>query len=258
MNNRPPLSPTSSDVINSYKKRRKRNNPKIIYISAGVLLLFGLGTLIYWMTLPGKPINLLLATETPTPTVTATPTSTNTQTATPTLTETPTITTTPTFASPFNYTVQDGDYLASIVEKYNLGDDGIALIILLNPYKGTDPNTGLPLGVDKTGNIVPGQVILLPNPGMQLPTPTPIPSDLPRGTKLEYVVQSGDTVAGIAEKFNSTAEEIIKLNNLADASKIFVGQTLSIPVNLVTPTATRPPTSTPAPSDATATWTPVN
>lgn len=258
MNNRPPLSPKSSDVINAFKKRRKRNNPNTVYIFAGIFLLLGLSVIIYWMTLPGKPINRMLATETPTPTVTATPTSTSTQTPSPTLTETPTITTTPTFASPFNYTVQAEDYLAKIVEKYGLGDNGIALILLLNPYKGTDQNTGFPIGIDATGNIVPGQVILLPNPGMQLPTPTPIPPDLPRGTKIDYVVQSGDTIAGIAEKFNSTAEEIIKLNKLADASKIFVGQTLVIPVNLVTPTATRPPTSTSSPSDATATWTPVN
>ena len=62
---------------------------------------------------------------------------------------------------------------------------------------------------------------------------------------VSYVVQTGDTLSGIASKFNSTTDDIMKTNNLADANAIQVGQTLKIPVNLVTPTATCPPTSTP-------------
>lgn len=246
MNNRPSLSPTSSDVINSFKKRRKRNNPNLIYIIAGVLLLGGIILLIAWLSQPGRPIARMLATETLTPTQTHTPTATSTPSATPTLTETPSITPTATFSQPFNYTVQDGDYLASIVEKFGLGDNGIALILLLNPYGGIDETTGLPIGIDATGNIVPGQLITLPNPGMQLPTATPIPPDLPRGTKIDYVVQSGDSLGAIAAKFNSTEEEIKKANpDIDEAGNIFIGQLLVIPVNIVTPTATRPPTSTP-------------
>lgn len=246
MNNRPSLSPTSSDVINSYKKRRKRNNPNVVYIIAGVLLLGGVILLIVWLSQPGKPIAQLFATETPTPTQTYTPTNTNTPTTTSTLTVTPSITPTATFSQPFNYTVQDGDYLALIVEKYALGDNGIALILLLNPYGGTDDVSGLPIGIDAIGNIVPGQVILLPFPGMPLPTATPIPADLPRGTKIDYVVQAGDSLGAIVAKFNSTEEEIRKANpTINEAGNIFIGQLLSIPVNIVTPTATRPPTSTP-------------
>lgn len=259
MNNRPPLSPTSSDVINSFKKRRQRNNPNLIYIIAGILLLGGVILLIVWLSQPGRPIGQLLATETPTPTVTSTATSTSTPTPTATQTETPSITPTPTFSAPFNYTVQDGDYLALIVEKFGLGDDGIALILMLNPYSGTDETTGFPRGIDATGNIVPGQVITLPYPGMPLPTATAIPADLPRGTKIDYTVQAGDSLGGIAAKFNSTEEEIRKANPTIDeAGNIFIGQLLVIPVNMVTPTATRPPTSTSAPNAATATWTPIN
>ncbi|MFN8411587.1 MAG: LysM peptidoglycan-binding domain-containing protein [Anaerolineales bacterium] len=244
MTNLPPS--TSSDVINSYRKRRQRNNPNLVYILAGVFLLGGLILLIVWLSQPNQPIGRLFATETPTPTVTYTPTSTSTPTATSTLTETPTITPTPTYASPFNYTVQSGDYLALLVDKFGLGDDGIAKLISLNPYGGIDPNTQLPLGIDPTTlNIVPGMLILIPNPDYQLPTATAIPADLPRGTKVDYTVQSGDSLAAIAAKFNSTEEEIAKVNNITDPSKIFVGQALVIPVNLVTSTPTRPPTSTP-------------
>lgn len=254
MNNRPPISPSSSDVLSSYRKRRARRNPNLIYILAGVFVLGGLGLLVYWGSGPGKPLNTLFATDTPTPTVTFTPTNTSAPTETPTITSTATVTATPTFSTPFNYTVQEGDYLALIVEKYALGEDGIALILLLNPY-----NSDTGIGIDPSTQIVsPGQVILLPNPGMELPTATPIPPDLPRGTKVEYTVQTGDTLAGIASSFNSTEEEIIKENGIADPNALFVGQLLVIPVNLVTATPTRPPTSTPAATDPTATWTPVN
>jgi LysM repeat protein len=93
---------------------------------------------------------------------------------------------------------------------------------------------------------------------MELPTATPIPPDLPRGTRIDYVVESGDSLALIASKFNSTEEAILAIeeNALEDPNAIFVGQLLVIPVNLVTPTATRPPTSTPATAAATATRTP--
>jgi LysM repeat protein len=191
---------------------------------------------------PGKPVSNWLATDTPTPTVTYTPTNTSTPTMTATETLTPTITFTPTPSAPFQYTVQEGDYLTTIVEKFNLGPDGIALILLLNPYDeaagtGIDPSTAI---------VYPGQVIWIPYPGMPLPTATPIPADLPRGTKLTYIVEAGDTLGGIAAKFNSTIDAIIKENKIDNPNALFVGQTLIIPANIVTPTATRPPTSTPA------------
>lgn len=254
---RTPSNPPSG-TIGSYR-RRNRGRQNTITIIAGVLLLGGLALLIYWMTLPGKPINLLLATETPTPTLTYTPTNTNTPTPTFTETPSPTITATPTFSAPFTYTVQDGDSLAVIAEKFALGEDAIPLILLLNPFNA---ETGV--GIDPTTQIViPGQVILLPNPDMQLPTATPIPPNLPRGTKLDYVVASGDSLGAIASKFNSTIEDIMEENSLTDPNALFVGQVLVVPVNMVTPTATLPPTSTPiTPGPGTvlptATFTPIN
>lgn len=259
MNNRPPLSSSSSGMLNSYRKRKNRFAPNLITILAGIFILGGIGLLIFWLAGPSKPLNALFATETPTPTLTFTPTNTSTPTETPTVTPTSTITPTATFSTPFNYTVQEGDYLALIVEKFNLGDDGIALIYLLNPY-----NADAGLGINPTTGIVsPGQVILLPNPSMQLPTATLIPPDLPRGTKLEYIIQTGDTLAGIASLFNSTAEEIIKENNITNPNAIQVGQVLVIPANLVTATPTRLPTSTPiTPGPGTVlptvTFTPIN
>jgi LysM repeat protein len=247
MNNRPPISSSPSSSINAFRKRKKRGGPKnIILLIAGLLVLGGVILLIAWLAGPSKPISTFFATETSTPTMTFTPTNTSTPTATSTATLTPTITPTATFSIPFNYTVQDGDNLFLISEKYNLGDDGIQLILFLNPYGGINESTGYPIGIDpQTQNILPGQVILLPNPGMPLPTSTPIPPDLPKGTKVEYVVQAGDSLGGIAALYNSTIDDIIAANNITDPNAIKVGDLLIIPANMVTPTATRPPTSTP-------------
>ncbi|MFL7868513.1 MAG: LysM peptidoglycan-binding domain-containing protein [Anaerolineales bacterium] len=239
---------STSSVIDKYRRRRQQNQVFIVWGGAVLLILIGIILLIVWLTGPSKPLATLFATETPTPTLTYTPTLTTTPTETPTVTATFTETPTPTRSAPYTYTVQEGDFLATIVENQNLGDDGVALILLLNPY---NPEDGT--GIDPTTQIIyPGQEILLPYPGMPLPTATPIPADLQRGTKLSYTVQAGDTLAGIAALFNSTVDDIITENELDDPNAIFVGQQLTIPTNLVTATATFPPTSTAAAS-ATAT-----
>lgn len=242
----------TGDVIASYRKRRQQSSIVFVYGVAGLLILAGLALVVIWLTGPSKPLSRFFATETPTPTLTFTPTTTSTATVTSTVTATASLTATSTPAAPFLYTVQEGDSLTAIVAKFNLGDTGIALILLLNPPNGTAGT-----GIDPaTQNIYPGQQIFIPNPDLKLPTPTPIPSNLARGTLIDYQVQPGDSLAGIAAKFNSTVDDIVKTNSLADANAIFAGQQLKVPANLVTPTATRPPTSTPRTPVAPGTPTP--
>ncbi|MFZ5821688.1 MAG: LysM peptidoglycan-binding domain-containing protein [Chloroflexota bacterium] len=231
----------TSKVISNYRKRRQQNQAFIIWGGAAMLALVGVILLVIWLTGPSKPLNSLFATETPTPTLTFTPTVTYTPTETPTITPTFTETPTGTPSAPFSYTIQEGDNLVVIAEKFGLADDGITLILSLNPAIA-----------QASGIIYPGQEILIPNPGMRAPTNTPLPADIPRGTKLKYQILPGDTLAGIAAKFNSTVEEIIKENKIEDANLLQAYQELTIPVNIVTPTATRPPTSTSAPGTETA------
>ena len=44
-----------------------------------------------------------------------------------------------------------------------------------------------------------------------------------------YVVQSGDTLSGIATKYGTTYQNLANMNGLSDPNTIFVGQTLKVP-----------------------------
>jgi uncharacterized protein YkwD len=201
------------------------------------LVVLGFILLVYWLTRPGQPLGQYFATDTPTTTVTYTPTNTSTPTLTPTITETPTVTVTFTPSGPTQYTIQEGDSLEAIAARFNLGPDGILLIL--------DANSDIMSA--NNGVIFVGQEITIPAPGTTRATSTPIPASVPRGTRVEYQVLPGDTLAGIAVRFNSIQEDILTANpDLGeDANALQVGQILRIPVNLITPTATLPATSTP-------------
>jgi uncharacterized protein YkwD len=230
MLNRTP--PKSSDVINSYRKRRLQRGPLLMY-GATALVVLGLILLIVWLTRPNQPLGGLFATDTPTPTLTFTPTNTQLPSETPTITPTETATITSTPSEPFPYIIQEGDSLDAIAQRFNLGENGILLILDENP------------AIANNGLIFVGQEIQIPPPGSILPTRTPVPSNLPRGTLIEYTVLPGDTLAGIAVRFNSLEANIIEENEITNANALQAGDVLQIPVNLVTPTATLPSTSTP-------------
>jgi len=234
MLNRTPSNTTNT--INSYRKRRQQKGPFLMY-GAIALVVIGFILLVVWLMRPGQPLGQFFATDTPTATLTFTPTNTSTPTLTPTITETPTQTVTSTPSGPFDYTIQEGDSLEVLAQRFNLGPDGVLLIYYQN-LADMEANNGV---------IFVGQTIKIPPPGSVLPTTTPIPASLPRGTKIDYSVLPGDTLAGIAAKFNSKQEDIVTANpDLGtDINALQVGQILKIPVNLVTATPTLPSTSTP-------------
>ena len=234
LNRTPPSNKNTSEVLSAYRKRRQQRKPILIY-GATALVVIGLIALAYWLLgSDEKPLSTLFATDTPTPTLTFTPTNTTTPSITPTITLTPTTTITPTSTGPVAYTIIDGDTLQSIVEKFNLGDNGVLLILQENPK------------IMVAGGIYyVGDTITIPPAGTLLKTATPLPANLGRGARIEYQVLPGDTLAGIAVKFNSIEEDIVTLNNIENANAINPGDILQIPVNLVTATATLPPTSTP-------------
>lgn len=226
---------SAQNVINSYQRRQKLM-PYIVWGLAGLLVLVGVVILVIWMTGSNGPLHSLFATSTPTPTATYTPspippTATASLTPTITLTSTPAATNTP--SGPFEIEVQSGDTCYDLAAKYKA--DLPTMLKLNNFPAGQCP-------------IKPGDKILIPPPGLLLPTRTPLPTNLPRGTRITYTVESGDSLDLIAQKFDSTVEAIIAANPTKLKSKteiLYVGVELIIPVNLVTPTPTRAPTSTP-------------
>ena len=227
------------DVIEAYRKRQHRSQraPWLIAVAA-VLLVIGAGFIIFWLLGSGTPSLSLFPTDTPTPTATATntatPTHTPTPTKTPTITITPTETTTPTPEGPFTYEVVEGDNLFAISQRFEV--DLFVLIAINN----LDPNNPI---------IDIGDLLTIPGPDTELPTATPLPANIRRGTIIEYYVFSGDTIAIIAERFFSTEDAIIEENDLENPNDIRIGQLLLIPVYLVTPIPTNTPEiSTPTPT----------
>lgn len=225
----------AAEVIAAYRRRRERLVPLILGGVAVVLLVFGLVLIVLWLSGDNPPqLPALFATDTPTATETATPPPPS---DTPTTTLTPTITETPTPSGPVTYRVQEGDSLFSIAEQFEIDLD---LLLAYNPEL-SDPS-----------NIFVGQEVIIPPPGAEAPTATPIPTGLAPGTELEYRVRAGDTLETIAALFNSTAEAIAEANEIEEVNQIQVGQILIVPVNIATPT----PTFTPDPNTPTATLVP--
>jgi len=232
------------DVIEAYRKRQERSQkmPTVIFIVAAILIIAGAAAIIFWITSEDQPSFSLsmFASDTPTPTETITPSPippSITPSFTPTdlpPTNTPTVSLTPTISGPFIYVVEEGDSLYSIAERFEL--DILVLIEANRERLGLDPANPI---------IKPGDEILVPPPGTELSPPTPLPEGLPRGTKVEYMVQSGDTLAAIALQFNSTVEDIMEQNEIENANSIFAGQILIVRVNLVTPVPTEATTEEP-------------
>lgn len=226
-------------VIDAYRRRQQRM-PFFLWGAVALLVVMGVIILVVWFAGPNRPAINLFASATPTSTSTFTPTPvtpTATATITPTATQSPTITVTATPSGPFEYKVQEKDTCWDIAAKYKVGLD---VLLALNNFGNACP-------------IKPGDTILIPQPGAALPTETALPTDTAKGTVIDYTVKSGDTLASIAFRFNTTMEAImaIKENNLTDQNKIDVGQVLKVPVNLTTATPTRAPTKTPTPGGAT-------
>ena len=112
------------------------------------------------------------------------------------------------------YTVQKGDNLTKIATKFNTT---VAQICEWNNI--TNPNL---IYVGQT-LIVGKSVEPQPEPPQPEPTPTPTPSE-----DVYYIVQKGDNLTKIANKFGTTVAQLKKWNNIKNANLIYVGQKLLV------------------------------
>lgn len=219
------------DMMKNYPQPRKNRMPIFIGILAGLLVIIGIVIIVLWLTGGGFQLNIFKRAPTPTSTLPPTPVISPTASLPPTETPTPTETIAPTPSGPFEYEVQEFDNCWEIANRFEVELD--ALLAINNFENGTCP-------------IYPGQIITVPSPGTTLPTATPVPDDLASGTRIQVTVKSGDSLLSIASQFNSTVEDIIAINDFDDPNNIAPGSVITVRVNLVTPTPTFAPTSTPA------------
>jgi LysM repeat protein len=101
-------------------------------------------------------------------------------------------------------TVQRGDTLSKIAARCGVTVNGI---LRANP------------GITNPNLILPGQVIIMPG------------ATLPNDTDTDYYyVQRGDTLKGIAIKFHTSVDELLRLNpQITDPNLIVAGQRLVVP-----------------------------
>ena len=132
------------------------------------------------------------------------------------------------------YVVQPGDTLWRISRQFGTSVDAIV-------QANHIPNPNL---------IYVGQVLEIPGvptapppptaaPGQ--PTPTPPTPPQPPPQQQTYVVQPGDNLTRIAQRFNTTVQAIVQANNIVNPNLIYVGQVLIIPGAGPGPAPTTPP-----------------
>ncbi|MDD4282915.1 MAG: LysM peptidoglycan-binding domain-containing protein, partial [Bacilli bacterium] len=105
------------------------------------------------------------------------------------------------------YTVKAGDSLYAIARQYNTT---VAELLSFNNLS--------------TANLQVGQQILIPSEAAVPPVEQPVED------YLTYRVQAGDNLYAIARKYNTTATELMRINNLS-SNLLSVGQEIRIRVN---------------------------
>jgi LysM repeat protein len=69
------------------------------------------------------------------------------------------------------------------------------------------------------------------------PAPTTQSGTVATGANVTYIVKSGDSLGAVAKQFGVTSSAIMQANNIADPSRIYIGQRLIIPGAAATPGA---------------------
>ncbi len=139
------------------------------------------------------------------------------------------------FADDFTYTVQPGDSLYSIAQKFNTTVFAIAEANYIEDPSVVRLGRVLVIpGVEGEGaSEAPSAETPADPPAPEAPAPEPAqpvaeqPAQAsPSGT---YTVQPGDSLYAIAQKFNTTIFELAEANYIEDTSVVRLGQVLVIP-----------------------------
>ena len=134
----------------------------------------------------------------------------------------------PASASSGAYVVQGGDTLSGIAVRHQTT---VQQLVQMN-------------GLTNANFIVVGQRLVVPSGASTNSSPNQ------REPGSTYQVRAGDTLIGIAVRFQVQMWDIVLANNIANPSLIYVGQTLVIPGSGGSSGAVSAPTATTVPSDA--------
>ncbi|MGI9240758.1 MAG: LysM peptidoglycan-binding domain-containing protein [Verrucomicrobiales bacterium] len=86
----------------------------------------------------------------------------------------------------------------------------------------------LPVRVEAPGEIPAGEEAPAPDAVPETP-PEPAAPPYPLETAQKYVIQSGDSLSAISDKFGVSVRDIKAANNIVNVNKIRAGQTLLLP-----------------------------
>lgn len=126
------------------------------------------------------------------------------------------------------YTIRSGDNLGNIAQRYGVT---IKDLQLWNGLSGTQIIAGKTLVIYKKGSVQQNPVKTQQVQTTQVQQQTKTQGTLPKNQgyrKVSYIVKSGDTLWGIAQKYSTTVDAIKKANNLKN-DKLSIGQVLLIP-----------------------------
>lgn len=119
-------------------------------------------------------------------------------------------------AASFTYRVQPHDTLSAIAYRYH-----VSLATLVTTNRLPNPNL---IYVGQTLTIAASN-----GPEATIAHAAVLGSRLPGAAGATYVVQSGDTLYGLAVRFHTTVNALILANHLINPNIIDIGQTLSVP-----------------------------
>lgn len=135
-------------------------------------------------------------------------------------------------AEQVTYTVQRGDTLFRIALRYGVDMNELARVN----------------NIADVTRIKAGEVLVIP--GLTQPTAsTEVVNPLVAATPVIHVVQRGESLTIIANKYGVTVADILKANNIANPNRIYAGQELQIWTADLTPPAA-PEAAAPAPEAA--------
>lgn len=131
--------------------------------------------------------------------------------------------------APYRYTVEEGDSLGTIAQQF-----GVSAVSIMEANNLQDPN-----------NVYVGQPLVIPNyvpPGSDSATNADTSVDSPATSSsgessseeggelgVDHVVQPGESLIGIAQKYGVDANAIAETNNIVNRNQLRVGQKLIIP-----------------------------